>query len=114
MVKKEVMAALLLSGSNKNRYGRLMSTLAQHMSMGTIQYPHTVEDTMNILNTCSKTAKVAQKNKPSSKSVDQHAEVVFAQSNINKKPDFTITDIISYNCGKIGIIKEIIQKKQVT
>ena len=51
MVKKEVMAAVLLSGAAKIHYGRLKSTLAQHMSMRTNQYPHTVEETMNIFNT---------------------------------------------------------------
>ena len=35
MVKKEVIAALLLSGSDKIRFIGLKSTVAQHMSMGT-------------------------------------------------------------------------------
>ena len=78
------MTALLLSGSDKNQYGVLKSTLAQHVSMGTNQYPSTVEEMMNVLNAYSKTAKGAQKFKPYSKSANEQTEVVFAQSNTNE------------------------------
>ena len=48
---KEVMATLLLQKADKFCYGGLKSALAQHISMGTNQYPHSVKETMNILNT---------------------------------------------------------------
>ena len=38
MVKKEVMAALLLHGADKSQQGSPKSTLTQHMSMGKNQY----------------------------------------------------------------------------
>ena len=57
VVKKEVMAALLLSGADILRYGGLKSTLAQHLSMGINQYPRTVDETLNIINTYHKTTK---------------------------------------------------------
>ena len=46
--------------------------------MGTNQYPHIVEEIMNILN---------QNGQRSSKPSSHQTKVVFAQSNVNRKPD---------------------------
>ena len=62
-VKKETMAALLLHGADKVRYGGLKSTLAQNMSMKMNQYPWTTEETLNIFNTYSQIHKVRTINK---------------------------------------------------
>ena len=99
IVKKEVMFALLLSVADKNCYGGLKSTLAQHMSMGINQYPCTVEKMMNILKTYCIIAKEVIKVKSPLKSNEQQIEVVFAQSTLDKR---NATYIVCFNCGKNG------------
>ena len=68
-IKKEVMSVLLLIGSNKLQYGDLKSMLAQHTSMGTNYYPCMVDETMNILNSYNKMAKVSQRFKSTKEQV---------------------------------------------
>ena len=77
------MAALLLHGVDNVRYGWLKSTLAQNMSMGTNQYPWTMEETLNslnipnTLNSCSQTMRYKKKCKPQGKDNAQN-EVAIA------------------------------------
>ena len=102
LVKNEVMAALLLSGFNKLHYGGLKSMLTQHMYMGMNQYPCTVDETSNILNTYNKTTKGGQHFKSNAKAPEHQSEVVFSQSNATKKVEHFTTDVTCYHCGKPG------------
>ena len=54
--EKEVMTAMFFYGSGKLWYGQLKRMLAQQMLMGTNQHPLSLEETMNIINTFSKTS----------------------------------------------------------
>ena len=96
------MAALLLSGADKIRYGELKSILAQHLSMGMNQYPCTVNKTLNILNTYHKTTKGNKCMKAPTKPNDNQNEVVFAQPNPTKQSENSKSDITCYHCGKNG------------
>ena len=98
VVKKEVMAALLLSGADKLRYGGLNSTLAQYLSMGMNQYPCTVDETLNILNAYHKTTKGNSWMKTPIKLKKNQTEVIFAQANTTKKSEHSKPDITCYHC----------------
>ena len=111
MVKKEVMAALLLNGSDRTQYGGLKSISAQHISMGSNQYTCTVDEAMNIFNTYNKTVKVNQQFKPSSKATDNNTVVVFAESSMHKKSHHPNTNITCYHCGKTGHYAKNCQEK---
>ena len=63
-VMKRGSATLLLIGSDRNRYGAMKNQLQQNMAMGTNNYPKSVGQTMNILNTFAKTSKNTFEKKP--------------------------------------------------
>jgi len=50
-VAKAVKAALLISGADKRRYGKLKEQLANNYLLGTDQYPNTLEKATRILKT---------------------------------------------------------------
>ena len=56
-VMKRGSANLLLIGADRNRYGGMKNQMQQNMAMGTNNYPISVDETMNILNTFAKTSK---------------------------------------------------------
>ena len=56
-VMKRGLAILLLIGADRNRYGAMKNKMQQNMAMGTNNYPKSVDETMNILNTFAKTSK---------------------------------------------------------
>ena len=51
-VTEAVKAALLISGADKRRYGRLKEQLANNYRLGTDQYPNTLEKASRILGNC--------------------------------------------------------------
>ena len=56
-VMKRGSDTLLLIGADQRWYGSLKNQLQQNMSMGTNNYPKSVNKTTNILNTFAKTSK---------------------------------------------------------
>jgi hypothetical protein len=46
---ESVKAALLISGAEKRRYGKLKDKLANNYLLGTDQYPHTFDEALHIL-----------------------------------------------------------------
>ena len=71
--------------------------------MGVNQYPHTVDETVNILNTYTKTTEGTQQFEPTLRGNEHQTEVVFPQANDNKKSDhMNITNITCYHCGQPG------------
>ena len=56
---KRGLATLLLIGTERNRYGVMKNQMQQNMAMDTNNYPKTVDEMMNILNTFAKTSKSA-------------------------------------------------------
>ena len=56
-VMKRGSAMSLLIGADRNRYGAMKNKMQQNMAMGTNNYPKSVDETMNILNTFAKTSK---------------------------------------------------------
>ena len=75
-VKREMMEALFIHKADKIRNGGLKSTLAHNMSMGSNQYPGSMEEALNILNTYSQITRYQKKGKPT-KREDGQAGVVF-------------------------------------
>ena len=55
--KKRGSATLLLIGTDRNRYAGMKNQMQQNMAMGTNNYPKSVDETMNILNTFAKMSK---------------------------------------------------------
>ena len=56
VVKKEIMAALILHAADKFEHGGLKGTLAQHMLMGT-NHPLSIQEFLHVLNTYNKTTR---------------------------------------------------------
>ena len=57
-VFKRGSATLLLIGADQGHYGPMKTQMKQNMVMGTNNYPKSVDETMNILNTFTKTTKM--------------------------------------------------------
>ncbi len=50
IVQDKFLAALMLSGGNRNRYGDLMRSMAENYVTGTSEYPKSPEAVLRILN----------------------------------------------------------------
>ena len=56
-VLKRGLATILFIGADHGRYGAMKNQMQQNMAMGTNNYPKSIDETMNILNTFTKTNK---------------------------------------------------------
>ena len=113
-VKKEVMAAMFIHWADKFRYGSLKSTLAQHMSMETIQYPRLLKEAMNILNTYNKTTQGQQRARSGQKMTDNNTKMLFAQSSkgAGNKSDWDLSHITCFHCDAKGhYVKECTKRE---
>ena len=109
-VKKETMTALFIHGADKIGYGGLKRNLAQNMSMGSNQYPRSMEEALNILNTYSKTTRHQKKGKPT-KREDRQAGVAFAQTEKSTGDKKDIKDVACYHCKEKGHYARNFEKK---
>ena len=62
-VLKRGSATLLLTGAEHGRYGSMKDQMQQNMAMGTNNYPKSIDETVNILNTYSRMNKNNYANK---------------------------------------------------
>ena len=94
-------ATLLLIGSDQGWYGSLKNQLQQNMTMGTNNYPKSVDEIMNILNTFAKTLKSMGVKEGGIK--HDNTKVAFAQKESKK--------IICYHCSEEDHIAKVYPKK---
>ena len=50
-LEKKISGCLFLIGADQSRYNNMKSTMQLNMVMGTNNYPHSLEERMNIMNT---------------------------------------------------------------
>ena len=81
------------------------------MSMGMNQYPHSLKEATNTINTYNNTTRGQQKTKMMQKATDGNIEMFFAQSSKNDKTDQDLSHIACVHCQTKGHYAKKIQQK---
>ena len=101
-VLKRGSVTMLLIGADRGRYGSLKNQLQLNISMGTDNYPKSVDETMNILNTFAKISK-SNGNQRKGAIRQDNTEVAFAEKEAKK--------ILCYHCIEEDHIAQVCPKK---
>ena len=95
---------LLLIGTDHGRYGTMKNQMQQNMTMGTNNYPKSIDEIVNILNTFIKTNKNSYAKKNNYRA--EGTEVAFTQAR-------DLSEVTCYHCGKKGHFAKICAEKEV-